>query len=205
MKKSILLIMLIGLLTFMAGCVHSENLVENTPAGYSSYAPYISAYHSFENGSQPTEIISTPFTLYHWPAANYNSTGVIVFALYDINSNGSPELIIGYKHGNEREGHYFKVCDVYTNDGGSLKCIIACDPADEFYTINTHSIEFAEGNIIGTIMEYSLSPDGNLIEEYSISVAYDSIDHEADEIVQELGKPLNDTPAELDWKYLSEY
>ena len=254
MKKRILIIMLIGLLSFMAGCVQkdsintnphspdttpsksetadvsedngsisanphnpdttpsksetadvSKDLDESTPAWYSAYAPYISAYSTFENSGQPIELIRTPFTEHYWPAANYNSEGVIVFALYDINSNGSPELIIGYKHGNEQEGYYFNVCDVYTIDSGSLKRIIACYPADEFYTINTHSIKLAEGNIIVTTTEYSLSLDGNLIEEYSISIALDSADHEANEIIQVVGKSLNDTLAELDWKRLHEY
>ena len=41
--------------------------------------------------------------------------------------------------------------------------------------------------------------------EYSISIALDNADHEANEILQEVGKSLNDTPAELDWKSLIEY
>lgn len=74
------------------------------------------------------------------------------------------------------------------------------DNLNEFYTINTSSIRYAEGHEIGTITEYLLSPDGALIKEYSCS-----IDYNTNEIVQEIGKSLNDTPAELDWKRLSEY
>ncbi|MCL1873467.1 MAG: hypothetical protein FWF85_05045 [Clostridiales bacterium] len=178
----------------------SENPVENAPAWYSVYAPYISAYSVFENGGQPAEIIRTPLIEGYWPATHNAAGAVLVFALYDINNNGSLELIIGYKHGNEQEGYYINVCDVYTVDGGSLNRIIACYPADEFYTINTRSIRYAEGHEIGTITEYLLSPDGALIKEYSCS-----IDYNTNEIVQEIGKSLNDTPAELDWKRLSEY
>jgi hypothetical protein len=185
-----------------------EYLAENMPAWHRAYAPYISAYIAFENGGQPADIICTPFIKNRWTAtysANYCSEEAIVFALYDINGNGSTELIIGRRFGSEQEGYYFNVCDVYTVDGGSLNRIIACYPNDEFCTINTRSIEFVEGNIIRTKTEYSLSSEGTLIEEHSISIAMDSIDFEANKVVHELGNPLSDTPAELEWKHLSEY
>ena len=137
--------------------------------------------------------------------SNFHFEEVIVFALYDINNSGSPELIIGRRFGSEQGGYRFNVCNVYTVDGGSLNRIIAAFPNDEFYTINTHSIMRVEGNIIETITEYSLSFNGTLIQEYSISIAIDCIDHEAGEILQESGKSLNDTPIELDWKRLSEF
>jgi len=182
----------------------AENPVEATATWYSAYSPYISAYMTFENGGYPDEIIYSPFIKSHWTATyfdTYSFNGIIEFALYDINSSGSPELVVGHRHGDEESGYFINIFDVYTVDGGSLNRIIACRPNDVYCTINTQSIMCAEGNIIGTITEYSLSQNGRLVEEYAISFYYEDIEN----ILQEKGVSLNDTPAELDWKRLYMY
>ena len=182
----------------------SDNPIDTNSVWYSIYAQYISAYITFENGGRPAEIIYTPFIESCWTATysdDYSFEGFIMFALYDINSSGSTELIIGHKHGNEQSGYFINIFDVYTVDSGSISRIIACRPNDAHYTINSRSIEYAEGNIIGTITEYTLSPNGCLVEEHFISFDYE----DRENILQETGKSLNDTPAELDWKRLFEY
>jgi len=180
--------------------------IENTPDWHSFYAPLISAYLAFENGEQPAEIIlGSPLTerfYFFFDTDFVHYGGVLVFALYDINNNGSPELIIGYKGGNEQEGwHPIRVCNIYTIDGGFLNRIIASEITDEFHEINTRSVWHSRGNIILDITEYSLSLDGTLIEEYSISIDLDDNDN----ILRKSGEPLNDTSAELNWKRLSEF
>ncbi|MCL2409146.1 MAG: hypothetical protein FWC96_05970 [Oscillospiraceae bacterium] len=230
MKKNFIVVILLILL--MAGCMHvntnpntlgntpsqsemadvPDSPAENTPAWHSVYAPIISTYLAFENGEQPAEIIlGSPLTeRFYWffdvDFIHIHHGGVLVFALYDINSNGSPELIIGYK-GRDEHGEWrpIRVLNVYTIDGSSLNRIIASEITDEIHEVNTRSIRHSAGNIIEIITEYSLSPDGILIEGYSVSVAIDCMNHETNEILQESGESFNDTPAELNWKRLSEF
>jgi len=207
MKKSFVVVILLVLL--MAGCAPVTNTLENTspPLWHSVYTPIVSAYLAFENGEQSAEIIlGSPLTeRFYWffdvDFAHIHHEGVLVFSLHDINSNGSPELIIGYKGRNEHgEWRPIRVFNVYTIDGGSLNRIIASKITDEIHEINTRSIWHSEGNIIEIITEHSLSPVGILIEEYSVS-----IDHETNEIVLESGESFNDTPAKLNWKRLYEF
>ena len=181
---------------------------DGNPDLHSIYAQLIFAYLAFENGEPAADIIrgSSIVESHYFFILDDDRYGILMFAFHDISGNGTPELIIGYtciRH--DPQGYLIRVCTVYTLVGDSLIRIIDSRITDERHTINTHSILHMEGNLIQNTTEYSLSLDGVLIEEYSISIAIDCSDHEVDEILQESGKSLDDSPAELNWRRLFEF
>ena len=182
---------------------------DSNPNVHRIYAQLISTYLAFENGEPAADIIrgSSIVETHYFFILDDNRYGILMFAFHDISGNGTPELIIGYtciRH--DPQGYLTRVCTVYTLVGDSLIRIIDSRITDERHNINTRSIMHIEGNLIENTTEYSLSLDGVLIKEYSISVGIDfSCDDELIEIFQESGKSLNDTPAELVWRRLSEF
>ena len=179
---------------------------DNNPDLHKIYAQLISAYLAFENGEPAANIIrGSSIVETHYFFLDDVRGGILLFALHDINGNGTPELIVGFMHRDATEAHHIRVCTVYTLVDYSLIRIIDSRITDERHNINTRSIMHIEGNLIVNTTEYSLSFDGILIEEYSISEGIDCSDHEFGEILQESGKSLNDTPAELNWRRLFEF
>jgi len=163
---------------------------DKQPTWYDSYAPYVAAYQTVENGGQLPELINGGF------AQLYTAIwGTTKYALYDINSNGSPELIVGKS---DDYAQYY-ACDVFTVDGGAVAFLI-WGGWESFIGVNTGSISYSTGNVIEYDDEYSLSSDGYLILEYRLEYDYDF-----DRLVSETGNRLNEAPADLNWKPLSEY
>ena len=188
-----------------------EILIEYIPEWYYIYAPLMHAYLAFENGEPADDIIQS--TIIEWrhfffPARREHG-GILVFALHDINGSGTPELIIGFTNPiYDPDSRFIRVCNVYTIVDGVPRRIVESWITDEVHKIHTRSIWHNEGNIVEITTEYSLSLDGILIEEYSIEFAIgDCINYhfEDGDILSESGESLNDTPAELVWRRLSEF
>ncbi|MCL2060532.1 MAG: S-layer homology domain-containing protein, partial [Oscillospiraceae bacterium] len=187
---ALMLALAVAIPTPAAYAVGAPVRADEAPAWYSGYAPFIAAYQTVEDGGPLPTLVSEGFALRH--AA---FLGTMKYTLYDINGNGAPELIVGISD----DFTQYYACDVYTMDGGSAALLIS-GGWESSIAINTRSISYFEGHVIGYDEEFLLSPDGQLILVYS-----QEYDYMSDEVISETGVSLGDTPAALVWKPLSEY
>jgi len=155
----------------------------------------------------------------------------VVYSLHDINSDGTPELMIGVGGTSTDEDNKVvfndkEVFGVYAIVDGKVKSVIQKDDARELVEIYTDGTIGDSWGMMGMSQEkrYALSPDGTLAVVYSIETSYsmneddeevatyveNSADDEADyktlteEQAQEIFNQYSKDAVELDWRVVNE-
>jgi len=196
-----------------------------------AYADLIAAFKTYEDSGftdYSSELITDSMLV--WPQielgmtpqnwdSSYGGTnfdinnGYIVYSLYDISSDGIPELFIGWTS-TPSYGTYTEIFGIYTVVNGEMQSafqrwVIGYSREEvTLYDDNTFGTEWMHMGY-GDLARYSLDSGGNLIEEYWYS--YGTDDFEAFEVeynniltkIQQDG--YSQTVVTLDWHRLSEY
>lgn len=154
----------------------ASQVLDLLPKEYQPYQAVIGAYRALRNEGHETEVFPVHV------AAGTDETMTLVYGLYDINKNGSDEMIVAAETDDRQADYAYKILDIYTlND----EEVIPLTPDVE----DIGKTHFLHINEAGKILVTKSDKDGaDLVKKFSMSQREDDayeVPIQADETLKE--------------------